>query len=101
MAGGVRGTSVSRLGTGLQPGFGVGLCKKHMVVRAVTSASLACDNWPGLFVIIWKELKMESVSFRWALVAALLGTAAVPVGPLPMAKSSPVTRGLAPRLMKT
>lgn len=37
---------------------------------------------------------MESVSFRWAPAAAFLGVAAV--GPLPMAKSSPMTRGLAP-----
>lgn len=90
MAGGVLGTSVSRLGTGLQPGFGVGLCRKHMVVRAVTSASLACDNWPGLFVIIWKELKMESVSFRWALVATLLGTAAVPMSVLSLWLKAPL-----------
>lgn len=37
----------------------------------MTSASLALDNWPGLFVIIWKELKVESVSFRQRALAVL------------------------------
>lgn len=39
----------------------------------MTSASLALDNWLGLFVIIWKELKMAIVSFRWALATLSRG----------------------------
>ena len=56
---------MSGLGTSLQPEHRVGLwvescvffCEKHMGVGTMTLASLALDNWPGLFVIIGRSLK--------------------------------------------